>query len=71
MQVAFGITVSPGTPLLRREDTQQLMDFVRIAEGTRSATQNLTLANASFEGVPCRHGNTGCLTIRHLATDTP
>ena len=28
----------------------------------RSATQNFTLANMSFDGIPCRHGNAGCLT---------
>jgi hypothetical protein len=39
--------------------------------GTRSGCQNIKLAVASYDGVPCRHGNTGSLTLRHLGTDTP
>src|SRR5215813_13482679 len=34
--------------------------------GNRSASENLTLATASFYGVLCRYGNTGGLTTRHL-----
>jgi hypothetical protein len=37
----------------------------------RSASENLTLAAASFYGVLCRYGNTGGLTTRHLGPDTP
>jgi Heat induced stress protein YflT domain len=39
--------------------------------GNRSASENLTLATASFYGVLCRYGNTGGLTTRHLGPDTP
>jgi hypothetical protein len=39
--------------------------------GKRSGCQNITLAITYSYGVPCRHGNTGCLTPRHLGTDTP
>src|SRR5882672_5213754 len=37
----------------------------------RSGCQNITLAITYSYGVPCRHGNTGGLTPRHLGTDTP
>jgi len=33
MKVAFGVSVSPGRPLLRREDTHDFMELVKIAEG--------------------------------------
>jgi putative transposase len=39
--------------------------------GNRSASENLTLATASFYGVLCRYGNTGGLITRHLGPDTP
>jgi hypothetical protein len=39
--------------------------------GKRSGCQNITLAITYSYGVPCRHGNTGGLTPRHLGTDTP
>jgi hypothetical protein len=38
---------------------------------TRSGCQNIKLAIASYDGVPCRNGNTDSLTLRHLGTDTP
>ena len=48
------------------------VDFVDArAEGTRSGCQNIKLAIASYDGVPCRNGNTSSLTLRHLGTDTP
>ncbi len=33
MKVSLGISVSPGTPLLRQEDTRGFMDLVTMAEG--------------------------------------
>ena len=42
-----------------------------VGKGTRSGCQNIKLAIVSYDGVPCRHGNTGSLTLRHLGTDTP
>jgi alkanesulfonate monooxygenase SsuD/methylene tetrahydromethanopterin reductase-like flavin-dependent oxidoreductase (luciferase family) len=33
MKVAFGISVSPGTPLLRSEDTGKFMELVKMADG--------------------------------------
>jgi len=33
MNVAFGITVSPGMPLLRGEDTHKFMELVKMADG--------------------------------------
>src|SRR5207253_770422 len=38
---------------------------------TRSGCQNIKLAIASYDGVPCRNGHTSSLTLRHLGTDTP
>src|SRR5438132_12882850 len=35
----------------------------------RSASENLTLAIWSPYGIPCRHGNTVCITTRGLGTD--
>src|SRR5499433_3121360 len=32
MRVSFGISVAPGTPLLRQEDTRAFMDLVKMAE---------------------------------------
>ncbi len=41
------------------------------APSTRSGCQNIKLAIASYDGVPCRNGHTSSLTLRHLGTDTP
>ena len=44
---------------------------IRYYGGTRSGCQNIKLAIASYDGVPCRNGHTSSLTLRHLGTDTP
>src|SRR5262249_28208536 len=38
-------------------------------EGTRSASENLILVITVARGVPCRHGNTACLTAQGVGTD--
>ena len=42
-----------------------------LSHSTRSGCQNIKLAIASYDGVPCRNGNTDSLTLRHLGTYTP
>ena len=37
--------------------------------GTRSGSENLTLAIPSPHSIPCRHGNTACITTRGVGTD--
>src|SRR5712691_4073442 len=52
-------------------DRRRVGERVVDHDGTRSGCQNIKLAIASYDGVPCRNGHTSSLTLRHLGTDTP
>jgi hypothetical protein len=61
-----------GTPRLAISDNPGLNETahcVRV-KCIRSGCENLLLAITTAHGVPCHHGNTGCITLCHLGTDT-
>jgi hypothetical protein len=71
-RTARRFTVYKNCPLLTPED-RLLFILVYIKtyalQGNRSASENLTLAIWSPYGLPCRHGNTVCITTRGVGTD--